>query len=162
MYIEKIMGKRVFIKLDIQNEEHCKALVTLLNYYMEDEMGAGETMPESLGPQIIKGLKTHSAYLGFLVKQDQRYVALANCNLNYSNWQARFLINIHDLIVSPEFRGQGIGEFLLNGIEGYGKDMGYCKLNLEGNNDNHKAQRLYKRAGYREGDHPMLFWQKLL
>lgn len=162
MYIEKIMSQRNFIKLDLENEVHCKALIDLLNYYMEDEMGTGEPMPGTLAPQIIAGLKLHKAYLGFLVQQDEKYVALANCNLNYSTWQARFLINIHDFIVAPYCRGQGIGEYLLKGIEDYAKEKGYCKLNLEVRNDNLKAQSLYRKLGYSEGTYPMLFWQKTL
>ena len=95
------MGRMHLVKIDMKNKAHCDALIRLLNYYMEDEMGMSESMPISLAPKIIEGLKEHKAFLGFLVKLDKDYVALANCNLNYSTWQARFLINIHDFIVAP-------------------------------------------------------------
>jgi ribosomal protein S18 acetylase RimI-like enzyme len=127
---------------------------------MEDEMGISESMPEELGPKIIEGLKKHSAYLGFFVCIGDNFAALANCNLNYSTWAAKFLINIHDFIVSPAFRKQGVGEFLLNEIENHAKKMDYCKVNLEVRNDNFKAQKLYQKVGFADCQPPMYFWQK--
>ncbi len=156
------MAENVFIKVNINNPIHCEHLLSLLNDYMEDEMGVSKSMPVELGSKIIEGLKQHPSYLGFFVCVDNEYAALANCNINYSTWQARFLINIHDFIVSPKFRKRGIGEFLLSEIEAYAKEKGYCKLNLEVRNDNLKAQNLYKKVGYSNCKPPMLFWQKIL
>jgi ribosomal protein S18 acetylase RimI-like enzyme len=156
------MKEKQFIKVDINNPIHGIQLLNLLNDYMEDEMGVNASMPEELGSKILKGLKKHSAYLGFFVQVDDEYVALANCNLNYSTWQAKFLLNIHDFIVSPKFRKQGVGEFLLKEMEIYAKEKGYCKLNLEVRQDNNKAQNLYNKVGYSDCEPPMFFWQKIL
>jgi ribosomal protein S18 acetylase RimI-like enzyme len=150
------------VEVDLKNEKHCAAVLQLLNDYMLDEMGIGEPMPEGLGATVIEGLKKHPAYLGFLVCIDEDFVALANCNLNYSTWKARHLINIHDFIVSPKFRKQGAGLFLLNGISDYAKEKGYCRINLEVRNDNFKAQNLYKKAGFTECDPPNHFWEKIV
>lgn len=125
-------------------------------------MGVIKSMPKELGPKIIEGLKKHPAYLGFFVSVGDEYAALANCNLNYSTWQAKFLINIHDFIVSTKFRKKGVGEYLLKEMECYAKHKGYCKLNLEVRNDNLKAQKLYKKVGYSDCEPPMFFWQKVL
>lgn len=156
------MPEKKFIQVDLSKPIHCKQLLSLLNDYMEDDMGVSKSMPKELGSKIIEGLKLHSAYLGFFVCVDDQFAALANCNLNYSTWQAKFLINIHDFIVSPRFREQGIGEFLLNEMETYAKKRGYCKINLEVRNDNFKAQKLYKRVGYFDCEPTMYFWQKVL
>lgn len=156
------MKEKQFIKVDINNPIHCMQLLNLLNDYMEDEMGISQSMPKEMGPKIIEGLKKHSAYLGFFVCVENEYAALANCNLNYSTWQAKFLINIHDFIVSPKFRKQGVGEFLLKEMELFAKEKGYCKINLEVRNDNLKAQNLYKKVGYSDCKPPMHFWEKLL
>lgn len=157
-----MMHTKQLIKVDLLNSLHCKQVLILLNDYMEDEMGIRESMPADLGPHIIEGLKKHSAYLGFFVSVNNEFAALANCNLNYSTWAAKFLINIHDFIVSPKFRKQGVGEFLLQGIEDYAKAKDYCKINLEVRNDNLKAQNLYKKMGFAECEPPMYFWQKVL
>jgi GNAT superfamily N-acetyltransferase len=151
-----------FIKIDLENQEHCQNLLNLLNDYMLDEMGISQSMPKELAPKIINGLKQHPAYLGFFVYVDNEYAALANCNLNYSTWQAKPLINIHDFIVSPKFREQGVGGFLLAEISNYAKETGCCKVNLEVRNDNKKAQNLYQKHGFSDCNPPMFFWQKIL
>ncbi len=147
------------IQVDLNNSAHSSAVVNLLNDYMLDEMGIGEKMPEELAPKIIKGLKKHQAYLGFFVLVDENYVALANCNLNYSTWKAKPLINIHDFVVSPKFRQKGIGLFLLKSIEKYAQENGFCRINLEVRHDNYKAQNLYKKAGFKECDPNNYFWE---
>ncbi|MCK3686415.1 GNAT family N-acetyltransferase [Maribellus sp. YY47] len=147
------------IQVDLHNKAHSKAVISLLNDYMLDEMGIGEMMPEGLGLKLIEGLKKHTAYIGFLAEIDGEYAALANCNLNFSTWKAEPLINIHDFIVSPAFRKKGVGLFLLKAIESYAVENGYCRINLEVRHDNLKAQALYKKAGFKECDPPNYFWE---
>ena len=93
---------------------------------------------------------------------DDEFAALANCNLNFSTWQAKPLINIHDFIVSPKFRNQRVGYFLLNEMAKYAEKNNYCRLNLEVRHDNFKAQSLYKKAGFDECKPPNYFWEKPL
>ena len=147
------------VEVDLNNDMHCQAVVSLLNDYMLDDMGIGEEMPFELGPKIIEGLKRHKAYLGFLVEIRAKFVALANCNLNFSTWKAKPLINIHDFIVSPGFREQGIGLFLLKAIEKYALENGFCRINIEVREDNYKAQNLYKKAGFKECEPNNYFWE---
>ncbi len=156
------MSNRRFVQVDLNNEEHCSALLQLLNDYMLDEMGVGAPIPEDLGPKILSGLKNHAAYIGFFVCVGDDFAALTNCNLNFSTWKAKPLINIHDFIVSPKFRKQGIGLFLLNEIARYALEKGYCRINLEVRHDNLKAQNLYKKAGFKECQSPNYFWEKKL
>ncbi len=147
------------VQVDLKNDKHCEALVSLLNEYMLDEMGIGEAMPSGLGEKIISGLKKHPAYMGFLVQFDDRFAALANCNLNFSTWKASPLINIHDFIVSPNFRKKGVGLFLLEAIEDYARKNGFCRINLEVRHDNFAAQNLYKKAGFKECEPNNYFWE---
>ena len=147
------------IQVDLNNSAHCEAVLQLLNDYMMDEMGTGNPMSEELGNEIIKGLKNHPAYIGFLVFAEGQFAALANCNLNFSTWKAKPLINIHDFIVSPGFRKQGVGLFLLRSIEEFAREKGYCRVNLEVRQDNFNAQNLYKKAGFAECTPPSLFWE---
>lgn len=160
MSLKLFMKKPDFIKVDLVNKEHQNALLNLLDEYMRDEMGTGKSMPAELGPKIIEGLKNHPAYLGFFVRAGNQYAALANCNLNFSTWQARPLINIHDFIVSPDYRKQGIGWFLLNEIETYAVEKGCCRINLEVRYDNFKAQNLYRKVGFAQCEPPNYFWEK--
>jgi len=150
-----------FVEIDLENQEHIEALINLLDTYMRDPMGSNAPMPDDLASKIISGLKEYSAYLGFLVKADGRYAALANCNRNFSTFKAKPLINIHDFVVHPDFRGQGIGQFLLDEIAAYGEQHGFCRVNLEVRDDNEKAQKLYKKAGFKECNPPMYFWERV-
>lgn len=158
----KMMMKKQCIRVDLANEIHTQKLVELLNAYMEDEMGISKSMPANLGPKIIEGLKKHPAYLGFFVLVENNFAALANCNVNYSTWKAQSLINIHDFIVLPDFRKQGIGLFLLKEIENYARENNCCKVNLEVRHDNFKAQKLYQKAGFCECTPPMFFWENVI
>ncbi|WP_321348802.1 GNAT family N-acetyltransferase [uncultured Draconibacterium sp.] len=155
------MNKKL-IQVDLQNPLHCAQVVHLLNDYMEDEMGISEPMPDGLGPKIIEGLKRHTAYMGFFVCIGDNFAGLANCNLNFSTWRASPLINIHDLIVSPDFRQQGVGLFLIKGIEDYAIENDYCRINLEVRHDNFKAQNLYRKAGFKECEPNNYFWENKL
>jgi ribosomal protein S18 acetylase RimI-like enzyme len=156
------METKRFIKVDLNDEEHCIRLLELLDDYMKDEIGLGQPMPPELGLEIIKGLKQHPAYIGFFACIDDHFAGLANCNINFSTWQAMPLINIHDFIVSSSFRNRGIGLFLMNEIEQYARQKGYCRINLEVRHDNIIAQKLYIKAGFNECQPPNLFWEKRL
>lgn len=149
-----------FIEINLYNDEHVDALINLLDCYMRDPMGVSAPMPEGLASTIIEGLRNYQGYIGFLAKVGDRYAALANCNKNFSTWKAQHLINIHDLVVHSDFRGQGVGHFLLDEIAAWGQQNGYCRINLEVRHDNASAQKLYKKAGFTECNPPMYFWER--
>ncbi|MGQ8337054.1 GNAT family N-acetyltransferase [Sunxiuqinia sp. A32] len=151
-----------FLQIDLNKEEHCGQLIRLLDAYMQDEMGNGAPMSKELAPKILDGLKNYQGYLGFFALVDGEFAALANCNKNYSTFKASPLMNIHDFVVHPDYRGKGVGKFLLDSIAEYGKQNGYCRVNLEVRHDNINAQKLYKKAGYQQCQPPMYFWENNL
>lgn len=149
-----------FIEIDLENREHAAALLRLLDLYMRDPMGSNAPMEPELGPKIITGLQQYPSYLGFLVELNGTFVALANCNKNFSTFKAKALINIHDFVVDPVHRGKEIGKFLLDQIARYGEENGYCRINLEVRDDNASAQKLYRKAGFDHCQPPMYFWER--
>lgn len=151
-----------FVPIDLSDPVHRRELIRLLDTYMQDEMGNGSPMPKELAPKILEGLRNYPGYLGFFAVVDGQFAALANCNKNYSTFQAKPLINIHDFVVHPDFRGKGVGRFLLDALAAFAKKQGYCRINLEVRHDNASAQKLYCKAGYTECHEPMYFWEKLL
>jgi ribosomal protein S18 acetylase RimI-like enzyme len=151
--------ERSIIQVDLQNQIHCDQVIKLLNDYMNDHMGNNRPMPKELGPQIISGLKQHSGFLGFFVLADEKFAGLANCNINFSTFQAKPLINIHDFIVAPECRNIGAGSFLLQGIISYASKNGFCRVNLEVREDNANAKALYKKMGFSDCVPKMMFWE---
>ncbi|MEO6079806.1 MAG: N-acetyltransferase [Steroidobacteraceae bacterium] len=70
--------------------------------------------------------------------------------LGYSTFQARPLLNIHDLAVLPERRGGGIGGALLTAAETQARVEDCCKLTLEVQDDNAPARKLYEGFGFRD------------
>jgi ribosomal protein S18 acetylase RimI-like enzyme len=58
------------------------------------------------------------------------------------------LVNVHDLAVARDYRGQRIGERLLAFVESLARERGACKLTLEVLSGNAPAMRLYTRAGF--------------
>lgn len=148
------------IQVDLQNPLHCTQVIKLLNDYMNDPMGNNNPMPKGLAPQIISGLKQHSGFLGFFVMAGDQFAGLANCNINFSTFQAKPLINIHDFIVAPECRSFGAGSFLLRGVIDYASQNGFCRVNLEVREDNLTAKSLYKKMGFSDCVPRMMFWEK--
>jgi len=153
------------MQIEIINFEiaaHQNAFLGLLDAYMGDDMGLCQPLKHEHGQKVIKDLKAHGSYVGFLVEHEGAYIALANCFVNYSTFAGQRLLNIHDFVVHPLHRQEGAGFFLLKGIENYARRQGYCRINLEVRNDNAKAMALYRKFGFEECTPPMFFWEKKL
>lgn len=148
------------IPVDLINELHSRQLIKLLNDYMCDPMGNNAPMDEGLAPKIIAGLQAYAGYLGFFVLASDQFAGLANCNQNFSTFKAKPLLNIHDFIIAPEFRGIGAGHFLMSGILNFASENGFCRVNLEVREDNHAAKSLYQKMGFSECEPRMFFWEK--
>jgi len=77
-------------------------------------------------------------------------VGIAVCFSGLSTFHARPLLNVHDLAVLPQYRGQGIGRLLLTAAEDHARRRGCCRLTLEVQDDNHPALGLYRDFGFDE------------
>ncbi len=149
-------------------EAHRQALVDLLASYAGDATsGAGRTLTDFARREVAQGLRQHPTSLVLLAWCDAKPAGLAICFEGYSTFAAKPLINIHDLVVAPELRGQGVGTCLLQAVEGEARRRGCCAVTLEVNGHNIGAQRLYRRQGYLLGQsiapaQAMMFGRKLL
>ncbi len=151
--IEVIVG-------DKGNPEHMKAMLDMLDLYMQDEMGGGRPLQSNIAFKNVEMLKAQSNYVFFLPKYKGEIVGIANCFVNFSTFKAKQLINIHDFAVSPRFRRKGIGRAMMSKIFEYARENDFCKVTLEVRNDNHGAQKLYREAGFQECEPPMHFWER--
>ncbi len=75
-------------------------------------------------------------------------VGLINCFEGYSTFKAQPLLNVHDIVVHPRVRGQGIGQALLAAAQQLAIDRGCCKLTLEVLSGNTVAMKSYDRFGF--------------
>ena len=146
-------------KISFYKTEHQEAFILLLTEYMMDLMGGHKPLKRDKALKVINDLSRHYNYKGFLLKLDGQYVAMSNCFVNYSTFKAQHLLNVHDFIVSPNYRRRGLGKALLEYLIDYSTKNDFCRLNLEVREDNVKAQGLYKKVGFKPCTPSMLFWE---
>ncbi len=145
---------------DYANTAHAAALLDLLDGYARDRFGAGAPLATEVRARLIAELIRRPTAFSLLAYVDSHPVGLANCFEGFSTFQARPLLNIHDVFVDPAWRGRGVVQALLAGIEHQAAARGCCKLTLEVLAANTRAQAAYRRAGFK--DDAALFWQKHL
>lgn len=148
------------IQCDFKNTVHRQKVVELIDAYMQDPMGGGNPMPEKNKKPLVEGLSAHPGAFVLLAIEEDRYLGVATCFVNFSTFNVKPYINVHDLAVIKAARGKGVGRKLLERIIEIAKEKDYCKVTLEVRNDNHNAQGLYKSLGFNECEPVMHFWEK--
>ncbi|WP_298328168.1 GNAT family N-acetyltransferase [Asticcacaulis sp.] len=155
------------IRADYRNPAHAEAIVALMQTYARDIMGGGEALPSEVTSALVERLAATPGAVSLLAFADGQPAGLLNAFAGFSTFAARPLLNIHDLIVAPAFRGQGVARALMAEAEAIARERGCAKLTLEVLEGNATAQRLYQSLGY--GDYVLdpamgraLFWQKKL
>ena len=133
---------------DLNRPEHQQAVVALLDAYAQDPMGDGRALSDEVRRYLIPGLQQHPTTIIFIAFHNDNAVGMAVCFRGFSTFAARPLINIHDFYVLPEFRGQNIGQMILAAVEQKARKTNCCKITLEVQENNHRARRVYKAAGY--------------
>lgn len=144
------------LEADLENEEHAREIIRLTDIYSRDPMGKKEPLPNATRLNLIDELKKMPTTLILLAYKGDEAVGLANCFLGFSTFEAKKVINIHDLVVVPEWRGLGIGELLLGRVQKRAKELECCRITLEVRDDN-PAKWLYERFGF-ENDEPRMWF----
>lgn len=142
------MSSIEILEADLDCREHQQAVVALSNAYAMDPMGNGKALSSDVRRKLIPALQQHPTTIIFLAFRDKQAVGIATCFGGFSTFAARPLINIHDFYVIPEFRGQKIGQMILAAVEQKARTTGCCKITLEVQQNNHRAQRVYEAAGF--------------
>lgn len=150
------------VESDLSFRKHQEALIELINTYLNDQMGEGRTLTPETQAKLLSGLIGQANSLIFFAEYGSRIIGLATCFIGFSTFYAKKLINIHDLIVLPEYRRRKVAEKIVLFVEKKARNMDCCKLTLEVRTDNIKAMGLYKKLGFSSGKHPMYFWAKML
>jgi GNAT superfamily N-acetyltransferase len=155
------------LSADLSNTQHADAIIHLLNEYARDIMGGGEDLSDYTKTHLIGELQKRSGVHIVLAFIDGKPAGLANCFEGFSTFACKPLLNIHDITVTPEFRGRGLSKRIMLKVEEVARQLGCCKVTLEVLEGNNVAQRLYESCGYagyaldpRMGN--ALFWQKKL
>ena len=161
------MSSITVVEADLNRMDHQEAVLQLINNYARDPMGNSEDLPQDVRERLIPALQDHPTTMIFLAYRGVEAVGIAVCFRGFSTFAAKPLLNIHDLAVNQDCRGQGIGRLLLQHVEQKSRELGYCKVTLEVQQNNTQAQGLYfsfgfVRATYDPEAGKVLFLQKPL
>ena len=133
---------------DLSDRADCADIVDVLNSYAADPIGGGIPLSAEVRARLPLGLREHPTTLVLLARVEGKSIGVAVCFWGFSTFHAHPLLNIHDLAVTPEWRGKGVGTALLDAIEARALERGCCKLTLEVQDDNRRARALYDRCGF--------------
>tara|TARA_R110002096_G_scaffold85028_2_gene195912 strand:+ start:1024 stop:1500 length:477 start_codon:yes stop_codon:yes gene_type:complete len=143
------------------------AIELLMSHYALDPMGGGEALPDEVLSGLCDALAEVANAATILIFDGEKPAALATVLQGFSSFKCKPLLNIHDVIVLPAYRGQGLAQRLMSEVEKLAKQRGCCKVTLEVLQGNMVAQAVYRRCGFAayELDPELgqaLFWQKEL
>ena len=139
------------VRADLDNAAHQTGIIELLNMYASEPLQGGQPLDEQTRSRLVPGLAAQANGRYFLAMHEDQAVGVAICFIGFSTFRALPLLNVHDLAIRRDFRGQGIGTRLLDAAEQEAILLGCCKLTLEVQQENVKARRLYERVGFDSG-----------
>lgn len=143
---------------DLEKPSHQTAIIDLLDMYCRDQFGDCQPLSAEARQKLIPGLARHGGARVFLAHEDDQPLGVAICLVGFSSFRGKPLLNIHDIAVSPEARGKGIGRKLLEAVEADARALGCCKVTLEVRSDNERAMGLYRSVGFRPSQPETFFW----
>jgi ribosomal protein S18 acetylase RimI-like enzyme len=139
-------------RVNFRDARDAQALVMLLDAYARDPMGGGQGLTEAVKARVCNELAEHPGATSFMAWQgagaSAQAIGLINCFTGYSTFKAQPLLNIHDIVVLPAQRGQGVGQALLAAAQAHALELGCCKLTLEVLTGNTRALASYQRFGF--------------
>ena len=135
---------------DLTDAEDAAAVVAVLDSYASDPAGGSTPLARDVRERLVPALRAHPTALVLLAFVGSEPVGIVVGFFGLSTFQARPLLNIHDLAVVPAHRGRGIGRALLREAEKRARDRGCCKLTLEVQDANTRARGLYASFGFED------------
>ena len=111
---------------DLADPVHADALVRLLDCYARDPMGAGAGLSDYARENIARVLARRQGCSVILAYLDTQAVGLLISFEGFSTFACRPLLNIHDIVVVPECRGQGISTMMLAEAERIARERWRC------------------------------------
>ncbi|QDU98373.1 GNAT family N-acetyltransferase [Lignipirellula cremea] len=139
---------------DLQAQADQQAILHLTEVMSYDSPGSPQPLPAAVKQKLIQGLQAMPTTLILLAWRQDQAVGAAVCFWGFSTFAAQRVLNVHDLIVQAENRGQGIGKLLLAAVEQAARAGDACKVTLEVDEENAGARRLYAQLGYVGADTP--------
>ena len=152
---------------DLSSPEHAEAFIQLLDTYARDPMGGGQALSNFARQNLVSCMRQRQDAVIVMAFVDSEPAGLINCFEGFSTFSCKPVLNIHDVIVCPVYRGQGLSIKMLQQVEQLAIQRGCCKLTLEVLEKNTLARAAYHKFGF-DGYHldpeygKALFWEKKL
>jgi len=150
---------------DYNKAKDAQAILGLLDHYARDPMGGGKPLSKFVLQNLIESLSKTTGAFSVLAYDGNVAVGLINCFQSFSTFKCMPIINIHDVIVRKNYRGNKLAEKMLELVEQTAKERGSCKLTLEVLEGNTAAKHVYQEFGFNayqldpeQGN--ALFWEK--
>lgn len=141
--------------VDYGNAREARALVELLDGYARDVAGGGVPLSAKVQRGLPEALRQRPQAFSVMAwaadasaPHGEVPVGLINCLEGFSTFACRPLVNVHDVVVAPGWRGHRIAQRMLHRVEALASERGACKLTLEVLSGNHSAMRAYERDGF--------------
>ena len=136
------------VPLDLSDLAQAEIWLGLLDHYAQDPMGGSDGLSDYAKLNLVASIREVPGYHGALAWLNGEAVGAINCFAGFSTFAALPLLNVHDIVVLKNLRGQGIGQALLAWAEERARQLGCCKLTLEVLSNNTRAMASYQQAGY--------------
>lgn len=133
---------------DLSEPADAEDLVELLDAYARDPMGGGVPLREVVKDRLPSDLAARPGAVVLLARLDCVAAGLAVAFEGYSTFEAKPLLNLHDFVVAPAFRGRGVAHRLLEALETEALRRHCCKITLEVLENNHRARGIYAKFGF--------------
>ena len=128
---------------------HEEFITELLDEYAADITGGGAGLSAHVKANVVKEREKRENIHTVMAFIDGKPAGLVISIEGFSTFACKPLLNIHDVIVSPRYRGQGIAKMMLGKVEEIALRSGCCKLTLEVLEGNAAARNLYESAGFK-------------
>ena len=135
--------------VDYTDASEASEMVNLLNHYACDPMGGAKALPQKVQDTLVDELKKRPTFKSAIAWVDGSPAALVNFAEGFSTFAAKPLVNVHDLVVHADFRGQGLSHKLLEFVKQEAAALGCCKLTLEVLSENEIAKNSYAKFGFK-------------
>ncbi len=141
--------------VDYGNAREARALVELLDGYARDVAGGGAPLRDEVQRGLPEALRLRPQAFSVMAwaaddaaPHGELPVGLINCIEGFSTFACQPLVNVHDVVVAPGWRGHRIAQRMLSLVEALARQRGACKLTLEVLSGNRSALRAYEREGF--------------
>jgi len=119
------------IQADLTCREHAQAYLSLMTHYATDPMGGNEDISDFTKQNSVKILLQRFDIFIVLAFKDDKPAGLLTAIEGFSTFACQPLLNVHNVVVYQDFRGQGVTALLFSKTEEIAKLRNGCKITLE-------------------------------